>query len=494
MQSFTKRGFLYYEFATLHNKPGIIIYSDKQVYSEYFSTAEQRLEYQATLEEELKKAGITSYNIPYTAIWLNTSTLLSVKQVNNLIVLEFPWDFSREIKYWDNNQLLEVYEDIQKHLNNDDESDIEELKRKVDALEDDLGTETENRQEGDITLDNKIDAVADDVELNKQAIEDLESKISGAFHYKGSVENYSDLPTEGQEIGDVWNIVNADPDHEISAGDNVAWNGTSWDNLRGIIDLTPYLTKIEASELYNTKEEIDAKDIETIKSILGRVWSTSKYPTDASKGYFKTTYTQSSGSNAGSYALLFNESDGGGSQYYNKNANILSYVGTNDGGNEAGAICVQIYSKDKTSNVGSRFNVNPTGMYYTTGKTNGSFTEADEIAVKGDIDSAKTEINTYVQESIENAGVKVITRGITLVSSVEDGLDPDFPYLNTFAISDAVEDDLPSVRFIYEESISGNWSAEAITGNGILTIRSKNKIEDASAIDSVVLFRVMIKR
>ena len=96
--------------------------------------------------------------------------------------------------------------------------------------------------------------------------------------------------------------------------------------------------------------------------------------------------------NNGSYALLFNESDGGGSQYYNKNADILSYIGTNDGGEND--VCVQLYSKSKdglisgyAANEGVRININPHGAYYTKG-TNTSTTGGNtlnEIATKADI-------------------------------------------------------------------------------------------------------------
>ena len=42
--------------------------------------------------------------------------------------------------------------------------------------------------------------------------------------------------------GDVWNITTADAEHGIKAGDNVAWNGTAWDNLSGTVDLSAYAT------------------------------------------------------------------------------------------------------------------------------------------------------------------------------------------------------------------------------------------------------------
>ena len=64
--------------------------------------------------------------------------------------------------------------------------------------------------------------------------------LAKALKYKGQVENYSDLPTEGNEVGDMWNIKTADKSQSIKAGDNVAWSGSEWDNMGGKVDLSDY--------------------------------------------------------------------------------------------------------------------------------------------------------------------------------------------------------------------------------------------------------------
>ena len=64
--------------------------------------------------------------------------------------------------------------------------------------------------------------------------------LTTVYQYKGSVATYADLPTTGQEVGDVWNVETADPDHGIKAGDNVAWDGAQWDALGGNHDLSGY--------------------------------------------------------------------------------------------------------------------------------------------------------------------------------------------------------------------------------------------------------------
>lgn len=123
-------------------------------------------------------------------------------------------------------------------------------------------------------------------------------------------------------------------------------------------------------------------------------------------GYF---YTKKE-NNDGSFALLWNEYDGGGSQYYNKTADMISYVGTNDG--NADNIAVQIYSKYRdglngnTKNSGVRINVNPNGAYYTKGtntSANGGSVN-NEIAVKGDIEALRQLISALTDRitALEN--------------------------------------------------------------------------------------------
>ena len=142
--------------------------------------------------------------------------------------------------------------------------------------------------------------------------------------------------------------------------------------------------KIDKSDVY-TKSQTDSKDSVVLDDVLTRIW-TNKIPNSGSTGYFKTVNNQSDGS----YGQLWNEDSGGGAQYYNKTANIISFVGVNS--DNADGICAQIYSKDKGNNFGSRLNVNPNGMFYTKGKSNGSFDENDEIVTKKDLNALLSKI------------------------------------------------------------------------------------------------------
>ena len=99
---------------------------------------------------------------------------------------------------------------------------------------------------------------------------EVDGKLAGAFHYKGTVETEADLPKEGNEQGDVWNV--------SETGANYAWDGEKFDKLSETIDLSAYalktdlptkvselendagyLTQHQSLDNYYTKEETDTK-------------------------------------------------------------------------------------------------------------------------------------------------------------------------------------------------------------------------------------------
>ena len=108
------------------------------------------------------------------------------------------------------------------------ESDITELQGSLGSAEDDITTVT-----------NALDAHKADYD-NPHKVTAAQLGLATVYKYKGSVETYAYLPTSGQQVGDVYNVKQADPDHNIEAGDNVAWDGTTWDILAGDTDLSGY--------------------------------------------------------------------------------------------------------------------------------------------------------------------------------------------------------------------------------------------------------------
>lgn len=127
-----------------------------------------------------------------------------------------------------------------------DTTTVEGLSTSVTALEhavngytDDGGIVHEGLGSKVSTLETKVGNIYTKAEVD--------AKVSSVMRYKGSKDTYAELPSEGNEIGDVWNVVGADAVNGVRAGDNFAWNGTGWDNLGGAVVLDGYATKDDLS-------------------------------------------------------------------------------------------------------------------------------------------------------------------------------------------------------------------------------------------------------
>lgn len=78
--------------------------------------------------------------------------------------------------------------------------------------------------------------------------EEIDAKVNAVYKFKGSVEGLVALPTEGNTLGDVYNLQDT--------GMNVAWDGSKWDYLGIDVDLSGY---VQAEDLIEaTDEQIDA--------------------------------------------------------------------------------------------------------------------------------------------------------------------------------------------------------------------------------------------
>lgn len=170
MKNFTKSGFLYYELSQLQGKPAIIIYSDKETESKIFANDAVRREYMDSLSNILKEAGVTLYQVPYSAVWINPLTLLSVRTANSkLIVLEFPWGYSKQLKYSNIQLVKEVYDEIVKNLNPNGTAD--KYLTKAEAEDTYLSIAD---AEATYATNNSVDIKLD----NKANLDDIPTKVS----------------------------------------------------------------------------------------------------------------------------------------------------------------------------------------------------------------------------------------------------------------------------------------------------------------------------
>ena len=60
---------------------------------------------------------------------------------------------------------------------------------------------------------------------------EIDTKLTSAMHYKGSVQTVADLPSSGNVTGDFYNV--------IATGENYAWDGSAWDQTGSMVDLQP---------------------------------------------------------------------------------------------------------------------------------------------------------------------------------------------------------------------------------------------------------------
>lgn len=160
---------------------------------------------------------------------------------------------------------------------------------------------------------------------------------------------------------------------------------------------------VDIPQQYITEEELSAKgfitqealEIKADKTDLDNLATKQEVTKELNKKVQKDI-TSASGT-----AKIFNEASGAGAQFKNTQKNTLSFVGVNDGND---GVFVQIYSKDSSTNVGARLNAAPTGIYYTNGKTNGSYNEEDELVTKAQINALLERIASLEQKVAELTG------------------------------------------------------------------------------------------
>lgn len=109
--------------------------------------------------------------------------------------------------------------------------------------------------------DANIKVVADDLANNYYNKSQVDSKFTSVYIFKGSVDTIEDLPTEGNVIGDVWNVRNNDT--------NYAWTSEGWDALGGTAELASLtanglMSKEDFAKLQGIEAGAQVNKIETI--------------------------------------------------------------------------------------------------------------------------------------------------------------------------------------------------------------------------------------
>ena len=109
--------------------------------------------------------------------------------------------------------------------------------------------------------DANIKVVSDDLANNYYNKSQVDSKFTSVYIFKGSVDTIEDLPTEGNIVGDVWNVRKNDT--------NYAWTSEGWDALGGTAELASLtanglMSKEDFAKLQGIEAGAQVNKIETI--------------------------------------------------------------------------------------------------------------------------------------------------------------------------------------------------------------------------------------
>ena len=251
---------------------------------------------------------------------------------------------------------------------------------------------------------------------NYYTIAQIDAKIASVLRYQGVVDTRGALDTiVDPVVGDVWHVTE-------DAGE-YAWNGTAWEPLGSSVDLTAYATTVSVNDMIAVAKNELATEIEaesqtrenedlSLQAKITEEATTRQEQDDVLTGELnkiKTAYptkeemtvaieasaskkvTSTLTSDTGT-ALIFNESDGGGTMFTKKDGS-KSFVGVHDGSGVGTEFTAQIYAFDADKSNTVRFNVFPKGITYARNTASVDMgIEAHpeyELAVKGDVSSVQ---------------------------------------------------------------------------------------------------------
>lgn len=126
------------------------------------------------------------------------------------------------------------------HTNN---SAIEKVSQKVDEMQDDYISKDTTELTNYYT------------KSQTYSKEEIDNKTANVYRAKGSVQTYQDLPTTNNQVGDVYNVIEAYNDYP--AGTNFVWTDTStWDALGGEMTVIQGVSQEDFDKLINNETQI----------------------------------------------------------------------------------------------------------------------------------------------------------------------------------------------------------------------------------------------
>lgn len=124
--------------------------------------------------------------------------------------------------------ILKTRNDLQAEIDNN-AGDIAELQAETTTTKNDLndlGDQVSGIEERIPDTASATNQLADKAFVDEKAKE-IKDSLGNVYKFKGSVNTFNDLPTAGNEVGDVYNVIETDV--------NYAWDGEKWDALGGVV-------------------------------------------------------------------------------------------------------------------------------------------------------------------------------------------------------------------------------------------------------------------
>lgn len=268
--------------------------------------------------------------------------------------------------------------------------------------------------------DANIKVVADDLANNYYNKSQVDSKFTSVYIFKGSVDTIEDLPTEGNVIGDVWNVRKNDT--------NYAWTSEGWDALGGTAELASLtsnglMSKEDFAKLQGIEAGAQVNKIETItkRVLLNAVNKNVTIPEDIKISDTEPTeeeimwldpsenydFTFDGYSQAQADELFVKKEAGKGlstkdytAEDKKKVTNLGSYVSNATGATaDANAVAITLEKKDPTTGTADssaitidKATTSKAGVMSATDKTklDASLTASDNIATATKLATART--------------------------------------------------------------------------------------------------------
>lgn len=340
--------------------------------------------------------------------------------------------------------------------------------------------------------DANIKVVADDLANNYYNKSQVDSKFTSVYIFKGSVDSVEDLPTEGNVIGDVWNVRKNDT--------NYAWTSEGWDALGGTAELASLTANgLMSKEDFNKLQAIEAgAQVNKIESITKRVplnvvnknvtipediKVSETEPTEEEIMWLDPTenydFTFDGYSQTQADELFVKKEQGKGlstNDYTNadktKVTNLTDYVTGGTGAvSDANAATITLAKKNPTTGAAS---TNTVVINKATTTTAGVMSAADKTKLDG-LNNAAQDITNLKSNKLET--VEVTGTGNVITTATKNGTKIAFAKGIT-----AMTQDTSDARYVKK---AGDTITGDLTVNGVLNTANNKAIKSTSTTGNV---------